>query len=135
MKSYLVGNPILRLALNEDMAIGRTAHNSGMASVVLDDCNFHESVNLSEFEDFKLLTIRPPDGEFTVMNYRINGEFTSPFRIFPFKDIISQFKVELLIKVRACFPEANYGANVVVSFKVPRNATKVTPELTKGAVG
>jgi len=129
MKSYLNDNPVLRLALNEDLAIGQTVGNAAHASVLLDDCNFHESVDLTEFNDFKLLTIHPPDGEFTVMNYRINSEFAAPFRIFPFLDKISAYKLELLIKVRACFPDAHYGANVKIAFKVPRDTTGVNLEV------
>jgi len=38
MKSYLSGNPGLRLALNEDLVIGK--ENASGYGVVLDDCNF-----------------------------------------------------------------------------------------------
>lgn len=38
MKSYLNGNPALKLILNEDITMADT-NTSG--SVVLDDCNFH----------------------------------------------------------------------------------------------
>ena len=31
--------------------------------MVLDDCKFHECVNLAEFEHDKVLHITPPDGE------------------------------------------------------------------------
>jgi AP-4 complex subunit mu-1 len=41
----------------------------------------------------KTLAINPPDGEFLVMNYRINGEFPAPFRIYPFIDESSPFKL------------------------------------------
>lgn len=70
---------------------------------MLDDCNFHECVNLDNFDMAKSVTLRPPDGEvgcrprahttlarpltllivcltraarmqFTLMNYRISGE-------------------------------------------------------------
>ena len=57
MKSYLSGNPELRLAL------------------VLDDCNFHECVRLDDFETSKLLSFVPPEGEFVVLNYRCTGDF------------------------------------------------------------
>lgn len=30
---------------------------------MLDDCNFHESVSLEEFERHRSLSLRPPDGE------------------------------------------------------------------------
>jgi AP-4 complex subunit mu-1 len=56
MKSYLHGNPSLKLMLNEDLVMG----GEGYGSVVLDDCNFHESVNYSEFLMNKSLRITPP---------------------------------------------------------------------------
>ena len=53
MKSFLSGNPELRLALNEDLVVGK---NTGViGSVVLDDCNFHERVHLDEFESARTL--------------------------------------------------------------------------------
>ena len=75
MKSYLHGNPELRLVLNDDLVVGRTAMGQQIGSVVLDDCNFHECVDVRDFEAMKTLTINPPDGEFLVMNYRINGDY------------------------------------------------------------
>lgn len=81
MKSYLQGNPELRLVLNNDLQVGK---GNGSGSVVLDDCNFHECVDVRDFEAMKTISINPPDGEFLVMNYRINGEFSAPFRIYPF---------------------------------------------------
>lgn len=73
MKSYLRGNPGLRLVLNDDLIVGN-APLSG-SSVKLDDCAFHESVNLTDFDTLKTLAIEPPDGEFLVMNYRMNGDY------------------------------------------------------------
>lgn len=31
--------------------------------LMLDDCNFHEAVNLDEFDSNRALSLRPPDGE------------------------------------------------------------------------
>jgi AP-4 complex subunit mu-1 len=72
MKSYLAGNPELRLALNEDLVIGK-GNQQSYGAVVLDDCNFHDCVQLDEFERERVLHFVPPDGEFTVINYRITG--------------------------------------------------------------
>lgn len=94
MKSYLVGNPELRLVLNDDLIVGRgNMGQNTVGAVVLDDCNFHECVDLRDFESMKTLTINPPDGEFLVMNYRINGDYQTPFRIYPFIDELSQYKL------------------------------------------
>jgi len=38
MKSYLLGNPALKLLLNDDIAM---AESNTPGSIVLDDCNFH----------------------------------------------------------------------------------------------
>ena len=76
VKSYLAGNPAIRLALNEDLAIGRQEGTGprwgtgGGDVVMLDDCNFHESVSLDRFETERMLELVPPDGEFALMQYR-----------------------------------------------------------------
>lgn len=72
MKSYLNGNPELRLILNDNLVIGSESTYGGTS---IDDCSFHECVDATDFESMKTLTIQPPDGEFLVMNYRITGEF------------------------------------------------------------
>jgi AP-4 complex subunit mu-1 len=71
-------------------------------------------VNLDEFENDRVLTFLPPDGEFTVINYRITGDYRTPFRMFPFVEEISATQIELVVKVRADMPEQNYGANVLI---------------------
>jgi AP-4 complex subunit mu-1 len=38
MKSYLLGNPALKLLLNDDITM---AESNTPGSIVLDDCNFH----------------------------------------------------------------------------------------------
>eukprot|EP00455_Lapot_gusevi_P049590 TRINITY_DN705_c0_g1_i6.p1 TRINITY_DN705_c0_g1~~TRINITY_DN705_c0_g1_i6.p1 ORF type:complete len:468 (-),score=141.13 TRINITY_DN705_c0_g1_i6:134-1474(-) len=136
MKSYLSGNPELKLALNEELVIGKpSGNNFGYGVVAIDDCNFHECVKLDEFENRRVLTLVPPDGEFTVMNYRITSEFRAPFRIFPLFELVNPYKVELIVKVRADIPEQNYGGNVIIQFPVPRTATSVSCELATGVVG
>ncbi|RYG53734.1 hypothetical protein EON66_08110 [archaeon] len=71
------------------------------AGVILDDCNFHECVNLDDFDSTKTLALVPPEGEFVVMNYRVTSEFRTPFRIFPTLEETSPYKVELVLRVRA----------------------------------
>lgn len=97
MKSFLSGNPELRLALNEDLVVGKNNVSQG-GSVVLDDCNFHERVYLDEFDTSRTLHFYPPDGEFAVLNYRITSEFRPPFRIFPVVEEVAsnEFKLDFI---------------------------------------
>lgn len=130
MKSYLSGNPELKLALNEDLVIGK-----GDGSVVLDDANFHECCQLQDFETDRTLSFFPPDGEFVVLNYRVTGEFRAPFRVFPSIDEVSPYKMDLTLRVRADIPETFYGANVVVTIPVPRAAASASTELSQSSAG
>eukprot|EP00929_Paragymnodinium_shiwhaense_P111855 TRINITY_DN80146_c0_g1_i1.p2 TRINITY_DN80146_c0_g1~~TRINITY_DN80146_c0_g1_i1.p2 ORF type:complete len:443 (+),score=86.20 TRINITY_DN80146_c0_g1_i1:149-1477(+) len=132
MKSYLMGNPELKLALNEDINIKNQSLggvHGGYGAVTLDDCNFHECVDLQEFSDLRTLSFYPPDGEFAVMNYRITGDFRVPFRIFPFVEQQSPHKLEITIKVRADIPEQNYGGNVQISCMLPKATASCSTEL------
>ena len=86
-----------------------------MSALTLSLCsNFHDCVQLDEFERERVLHFLPPDGEFTIINYRITGDFRTPFRIFPFVEELSPMNIELVLKIRADMPETNYGANVLV---------------------
>lgn len=78
---------------------------AGIGGVILDDCNFHECVNTSDFEINRILKISPPDGEFVAMNYRVMSDFQAPFRIFPFIEEVSNYKLELNLKLKASFPK------------------------------
>jgi len=123
MKSYLHGNPDLLVGLNQDLAIGKSGNAYG--SVMMDDCNFHECVNLDEFEYERVLKFNPPDGEFIVMNYRITKEVAPPFRIHPFMEDAGAGKVDLIIKIKCDLPESNYAGNVTVKCPMPKGTLRL----------
>lgn len=133
MKSFLSGNPELRLALNEDLVIGKNSGQYG--SVVLDDCNFHECVHLDEFETSRTLHFLPPDGEFAVLNYRITGEFRAPFKIYPTLEESGTYKLDAIVVLRADIPEGSYGSNVVLRMPLPRSTVSCTVEFAGDVPG
>jgi AP-4 complex subunit mu-1 len=124
MKSYLE----LRLALNEDVVIGKG--NGSYGSFVLDDCNFHECVHLDEFETSRTLHFLPPDGEFAVLNYRITADYRAPFKLYPTIEESGTYKVDAIVVLGADIPEANYGSNVVIRLPVPRATVSVLAEFS-----
>ncbi|THF96596.1 hypothetical protein TEA_010077 [Camellia sinensis var. sinensis] len=126
MKSYLTGNPEIRLALNEDLSIGRDGRSIydyggsfGSGPVILDDCNFHESVNLGSFEMDRTLTLVPPDGEFPVMNYRMTQEFKPPFRINVLIEKAGPLKAEVILKIHAEFASTITANTIQVQMPLP----------------
>lgn len=126
MRSFLSGNPELRVALNEDLVIGK---GGGYGSVVLDDCNFHECVRLDEFENGRVLHFIPPEGEFSLLNYRVTADFRPPFKLFPTVEETGPYKLELICVLRAEIPDGNHGANVMVRIPVPRNTVSAMVEM------
>jgi hypothetical protein len=64
-------------------------HMSGMPDMlmtlvdpsVIEDCSFHPCVRYGRFDKDKVISFVPPDGNFTLMNYRVTGNaLNSPFR-------------------------------------------------------
>ncbi|CAI0467835.1 unnamed protein product [Linum tenue] len=137
MKSYLSGNPEIRLALNEDLAIGTSDYrsSSGSGSVILDDCNFHESVRLDSFDIDRTLSLVPPDGEFPVMNYRMTQEFKPPFRINTLIEEAGSLRAEVILKISAEFPSNITANTIIVQMPLPKYTARATFELEAGAVG
>ncbi|KAE9603562.1 putative clathrin adaptor, mu subunit [Lupinus albus] len=134
MKSYLTGNPEIRLALNEDLGIG-TSDYRGSGAVILDDCNFHESVHLDSFDVDRTLSLVPPDGEFPVMNYRMTQQFKPPFRINALIEEAGPLKAEVTIKVRADFNSSINANTILIQMPLPTYTARVNFELEAGAVG
>lgn len=134
LKSFLWGNPSLSLALNSDLVINSSGQiNNDVVDyghgVVLDDCNFHECVNLKTFDESRTLEFNPPDGEFVLMNYRISGDVGSmrvPFRVFPVLEELDSHHLELKLSVRADIPSEISAANFTVAFSVPQATGSVS---------
>jgi len=120
MKSYLHGNPTLQLGLNRDLVIGRSPE-FGAGGVVIEDCNFHDSVQTGEFLTSKLLNIEPPSGEFVVMNYRGSSYFTPPFSVIPILSQVTSFKFEMNLVLKACFSSETTANFVLVTFSLPKS--------------
>ncbi|WZZ76031.1 hypothetical protein YC2023_087401 [Brassica napus] len=132
MKSYLSGNPEIRLALNEDLNIGRGGggvsvydyRSSSGSGVILDDCNFHESVQLDSFDTDRTLSLVPPDGEFPVMNYRMTQEFRPPFHVNTLIEEAGRLKAEVIIKIRADFPSDIIANTITVQMPLPNYTSR-----------
>ena len=131
MKNYLKGNPELKLMLNDEISIGGGGYSAGG---IIEDCNFHPKVNTRDFQNLKTLYISPPDGEFVVMNYRMNMEFAPPFKVYTIVEE-SIYKVELVIKIQSNFPDKYTAGNVIVKYNVPKSAQSVHFDINKTKLG
>ena len=162
MKSFLSGGPEIRLALNEDLVIGqRNAPHGGYGAelgygggsssalgssnlglAILDDCNFHECVRMDDFDIDRTLTLLPPEGEFSVINYRSTQPFSPPFHLQVSIDDGSlsvhstpDFRTEVRLRLRADFPPTNTANTITVRLPLPKSVVKVSCSLEPGMAG
>lgn len=59
MKSYLTGNPIVTLGLNDNLVIGATGVLSNPHYCYIDSMNFNEAAQLDLFKDRKIISLYP----------------------------------------------------------------------------
>lgn len=128
IKSYLMGTPYIKIALNDDLYI-KNIHKDNSNNIIIDDCNFNHLVNLSEFEKDKILSLYQPDGECVLMNYRINNNFKAPFKIFANLIYCPSHTVELTIRVRLDIPPHYTCTNVFVNCNLCKHINSVYIDL------
>ncbi|MES1909533.1 MAG: hypothetical protein MHM6MM_002256 [Cercozoa sp. M6MM] len=128
MKSFLVGQPDVRLQLSETLRVAPSngqAPNQSLASAPrVDTIKFHECVNASEFERTRAVVLRPPDGEFAAIQYSVaDADFRCPFRVFSSFELDSgnsmASKATLVVRVRADIPRGNHATNVQLLLPLP----------------
>ena len=128
MKSYLKNSPEMRIVLSDDIMIGKSSYSAGRMEI--SGYNFCQGVRARDFETQRTLYIMPPEGEFTLMNYRINNEFAPPFRLFTIVEE-SDYKLELKIKLNANFSSKIKAGNIVITFNAPKETQSVYFSLPK----
>ncbi|KAK2552313.1 AP-4 complex subunit mu [Acropora cervicornis] len=112
MKIFMAGNPEIRIGLNEDFFIGKSDMlTQDSVAVRLDNCTFHESVDLSNFEATRTLVVKPPQGEFVAMKYRT---------------------LEVVLKLKCTVPSSSCANNIVMKLPLPKSADNVSHRITSG---
>jgi AP-4 complex subunit mu-1 len=159
-KSYLVGKPWMRVALARDLQIGARSASGGAGAssgggggggrgpAVLDDMNFHGCVNTEDLDSKLLLHVLPPEGEFTLINYRALCRDTGamPLRVYPtlLDDSVlraggssggGSSRVELVLRLACELPLKQAVHNITLRFSVPPATATVWPQVQKEATG
>ena len=128
MKSYLKNSPEMRIVFTDDVMFGKSSYSAGRMELA--GYNFCQGVRAKDFESQRTLYIIPPEGEFILMNYRINNEFAPPFKIYT---IVEEFdyKLELRIKLLANFSNTTKAGNITITFNAPKETQSVYFKLPK----
>lgn len=136
IKSQLSGMPDLRLGLN-DKGIFTGLSDAGVlgdgSKVEMEDIKFHQCVRLLKFENEKIITFIPPDGEFVLMSYRLllANFLMKPVILVNCKTKVHKHsRIEISCTVRAQIKKKLTANNVEVIIPIPPDADtpKFAPE-------
>ncbi|KAI5956160.1 apm1 [Candida jiufengensis] len=140
IKSHLSGMPDLRLGLNDKGIFtgnGDNNDDSNGKSVEMEDIKFHQCVRLSKFENEKIITFIPPDGEFTLMSYRLSSAqfLMKPLILVNCKTKIHKHsRIEINCTVKAQIKKKSTANNVEVIIPIPEDADTPKFETEYGSV-
>lgn len=134
MNSRLSGMPELLLGINDKkfFDINKTATTTAKKTVDIQDIKFHQCVRLAKFENDRSISFIPPDGEFDLINYRMECSFKGLLSLEI--DYHKQGERHIEFTVRA---KSNYKEKVTANFvefwiPVPKDAQNVKAKASKG---
>jgi AP-2 complex subunit mu-1 len=149
MRAYLTGTPECKFGLNDQLLVGqvgqvgtegpvgnvsgtRKATRAAAGSVTLEDCQFHQCVQLAKFDSDRTISFVPPDGEFELMRYRSTENVNLPFKVHAIVREVGTTKVEYSIAVKANYGSKLFATNVVIRIPTPLNTAKISERTTQG---
>ncbi|XP_059691206.1 AP-4 complex subunit mu-1 isoform X3 [Gavia stellata] len=102
LKCYLPSCAEMRIGLTEEFCVGKSELRGYGTAVRVDECAFHSSIKLDEFESGRVLKVTPSQGELTLMQYQLADDIPSPlpFRLFPTVDQDPTGRLRLYLKLR-----------------------------------
>jgi len=135
MKSFLSGMPELKLGLNDKLLMesrGRAGQTT--KAVEMEDIRFHQCVRLSRFENDRTISFIPPDGEFELMQYRLNTVVKPLIWIEAHVEPHSHSRIEYMIKAKSNFKRRSTANNVEIIIPVPSDADSPSFKASVGTV-
>lgn len=103
MKTFLSGIPELKLGLNDKIMMSKKKRKKTSKVVEMDDIKFHDCVSLNKFDSDRIISFIPPDGEFILMEYRLQIPVKPVILFECHKEIMKNSRIEYTIKL--CLPQ------------------------------
>ncbi|XP_042317793.1 AP-4 complex subunit mu-1 isoform X4 [Sceloporus undulatus] len=122
----------MRVGLTEEFCVGKMELRGYGMAIHVDECSFHSSVKLDEFERSRILRVNLSQGEVTLMQYQLaNGSpMTLPFHLFPTVSHEPGSRVQVYLKLRCHLPPKSHAVNVRVHLPVPKAVLSLSQELS-----
>ncbi|XP_070798027.1 AP-4 complex subunit mu-1 isoform X3 [Pituophis catenifer annectens] len=152
LKSFFPGCSEMRIGLPEEFCVGKTELRGYGTAVRVDECSFHSSVKLDEFESSRILRVSPSQGEvdlslksaqkassaklffeqLTLMQYQLADDIPAalPFHLFPTIKHSSCGRVQIYLKLRCDLFPKSHAVNLHIHLPVPKTTLSFSQELS-----
>ncbi|CEP64523.1 Apm4p LALA0_S12e00804g [Lachancea lanzarotensis] len=130
--THLSGMPVCRFGLNDALSVTSPFYDgspevvnkkaipkAAAGSVMLEDCKFHQCVQLDKFQTDRTINFVPPDGTFELMRYHVRENLNLPFKITPIVTVSRSGSVEYRITIKSLFPGKLSAKDVQLRIPVP----------------
>ena len=134
MKTLLSGMPVVKLGLNDKLFYKMSGKYINGKTIEMDDFKFHNCVNMNKFEDERTIEFTPPDGNFILMNYRLNLQLKPLISVDVQRINISATKKEYKIKAKSNYKQKSIAKNVSILIPVPNDLNNPLFISKKGTV-
>lgn len=134
MKCFLSGMPELKLGLNDKVLFELQGRATKKKAVDLNDIKFHQCVKLTKFENERIISFIPPDGEFELISYRLDVSVKPLFMVEVTVENKSKTKIEFFVKVKSNYKAKCVANNVEIYIPVPSDAQSPSFTTPNGTV-
>ncbi|SCU99847.1 LAME_0G05908g1_1 [Lachancea meyersii CBS 8951] len=130
--THLSGMPVCRFGLNDALSITspfyegspetvnkKAIPKAAAGSVMLEDCKFHQCVQLEKFQTDRTINFVPPDGTFELMKYHVRENLNLPFKVTPIVTVSRSGSIEYRITIKSLFPGKLSAKDVQMRIPVP----------------
>eukprot|EP00761_Pharyngomonas_kirbyi_P004264 gb/GECH01004268.1/.p1 GENE.gb/GECH01004268.1/~~gb/GECH01004268.1/.p1 ORF type:complete len:435 (+),score=98.62 gb/GECH01004268.1/:1-1305(+) len=131
VKSYMKGDPRLVIGVNKNLVVGDDPRGE-YGSTVLRSVNFNQRVRTNQFQGERIVSLCPPPGLSTVMNYRKDNIYDVPFLTFCSVNVLSAYQMEISFRLRATFHSNLKTSFTQVVFPLPSTTTGVKVIMEEG---
>lgn len=133
MNCRLSGMPELLIGINDKkfFDINQTASNS-KKTVDIQDIKFHQCVRLAKFENDRNISFIPPDGEFDLINYRMECAFKALFSLEILYEKETERKIHFFVRAKTNYKDKVAANYVEFWVPVPENSQNVIVKASHG---
>jgi AP-1 complex subunit mu len=134
MKALLSGMPVLKLGLNDKIFYQVSGRTTSSKTIEMDDLKFHNCVNMNKFESERIIEFTPPDGNFVLMNYRLNIQLKPLIWVEVNINQITNTKIEYKVKAKSNYKNKSTAKNVCIYIPVPNDLNNPLFKTQNGTV-